>query len=181
MTNASAVYQHSSAVRPRPGLAILVGGLIVGALDLTYAIVVYSPRNPIVIPQGIASGVLGVKSYSGGAATAALGVLLHFVIALGAATVYYLASRKLRFLVRRAVLFGLIYGALVFMFMNWVVLPLSAFPYRRAPTIFKVEFVWHWVGVGLPIALCVRHYAGEMGASGTPSMSESAARSQRAN
>ena len=160
MTDASAVQQDPSVARPRPALAILVGGLIVGVLDLTYAIVLYSPRNPMVIPRGIASGVLGMKSYSGGTATAALGVLLHFVIALGAATVYYLASRKLSFMVRRAVLCGLIYGALVYVFMNWVVLPLSAFPYRRPPTIFKVEFVWHWFGVGLPIALSVRHYAG---------------------
>ena len=160
MTDASAVYQHSSLARPRPALAILVGGLIVGVLDLTYAILLYSPRNPMVIPRGIASGILGMKSYSGGAATAALGVLLHFVIAIGAATVYYLASRKLSFLVRRAILFGLIYGALVYVFMNWVVLPLSAFPYRRTPTIFKPEFVWHWFAVGLPIALSVRHFAG---------------------
>lgn len=160
MTNAGVTYQNSSQVKARrPWLAIVVGGLIVGVLDLTYAIVVYSPRNPIVIPQGIASGVLGMKSYSGGARTAALGVLLHFVIALGAATVYYLASRKLTFLVRRAVLFGVIYGGLVYVFMNWVVLPLSAFPYRQPPTIFKVEFVWHWFGVGLPIALSVRHYS----------------------
>jgi uncharacterized membrane protein YagU involved in acid resistance len=177
MTNASVAHRHASVVRPRPVLAILVGGLIVGVLDLAYAIVVYSPRNPMVIPQGIASGVLGVKSYSGGARTAALGVLLHFVIALGAAAVYYLASRKLTLLVRRAVFCGLIYGALVYVFMNWVVLPLSAFPYGHTPTIFKVEFVWHWFGVGLPISLSVRHYSGLRGgsqASGPSSMTTSA-------
>jgi uncharacterized membrane protein YagU involved in acid resistance len=81
-------------------------------------------------------------------------------IALGAATVYYLASRRLTFLVSRAVLFGPIYGALVYLFMHLVVLPLSAFP--EGPTHFDVyaafEFVWHWIGVGLPIALSVRHY-----------------------
>lgn len=65
------------------------------------------PKQPTLIPQTIASGILGVNSYSGGTRTAALGVVLHFVIALGAATVYYMASRKLRVLV------GLIYGALV--------------------------------------------------------------------
>lgn len=58
---------------PRPFLAILVGGGIVGALDLLYAILVYSPQRPILVPQAIASGVLGVKSYRGGAETAALG------------------------------------------------------------------------------------------------------------
>jgi len=36
-------------------------------VDLAYAVVaVYSPRQPILIPQTIASGILGLKSYSGG-------------------------------------------------------------------------------------------------------------------
>ena len=146
--------------KPRPFPAIIVGGLIVGVLDLTYAILVYSPQKPILIPQTIASGVLGIKSYSGGAPAAALGVFLHFVIALGAATVYFLASRKLPLLVSRAVLFGLIYGALVYLFMHMVVLPLSAAPYSHMPLIYQAsEFVEHWFCVGLPIALSVRHYS----------------------
>jgi hypothetical protein len=150
----------SSFARPRPFPAIFVGGLIVGVLDLAYAILVYSPKKPILIPQTIASGVLGMKSYGGGTQTAALGVVLHFVIALGAATVYYLASRKLTFLVSRAVLCGLVYGALVYLFMHFVVLPLSAAPHRHTPFIYQAtEFVEHWFCVGLPIALSVRRYS----------------------
>jgi uncharacterized membrane protein YagU involved in acid resistance len=150
----------SSSARPRPLPAIVVGGLIVGVLDLSYAIAVYSPRQPIRIPQTIASGLLGASAYGGGARTAALGVVLHFVIALGAAAVYYLASRKLRVLVTRAVACGLVYGALVYLFMHVVVLPLSAAPKGHLPLLYKVlEFVWHWFGVGLPIALSVRHYS----------------------
>jgi uncharacterized membrane protein YagU involved in acid resistance len=145
---------------PRPWPAILVGGLIVGTLDLVYAILVYSPQNPIRVPQGIASGVMGMKSYSGGAPAAALGVILHFIIALGAATVYYVASRKLGVLVQRAVLFGLIYGVLVYLFMHVIVLPLSAAPKGHMPWIYQAsEFVEHWFCVGLPIALSVRHYS----------------------
>jgi uncharacterized membrane protein YagU involved in acid resistance len=140
--------------------AVVVGGLIVGVLDLTYAIVVYSPQNPILIPQTIASGLLGMKSFSGGSETATLGVMLHFLIAFGAAAVYCLASRKLNFLVTNAVACGLTYGALVYVFMHAVVLPLSAAPHRHAPSIYQAcEFVWHWVGVGLPIALSARHYS----------------------
>ena len=145
---------------PRPFPAILVGGLIVGVLDLTYAILVYSPKRPIRIPQTIASGVLGLQSYNGGVPAAALGVFLHFVIAVGAATVYYLASRKLEILVHRAVLMGLLYGAVVYFFMHLIVVPLSAAPKGHMPLIYQAcEFVWHWVGVGLPLALSVRHYS----------------------
>ena len=148
------------SVGPRPFPAIFVGGLIVGVIDLIYAIVVYTPQKPILVPQTIASGVLGAKSYSGGTQTAVLGVLLHFVIALGAATVYYLASRKLGILIHRAVLFGLLYGALVYFFMHLVVVPLSAAPKGHMPWIYQAaEFVEHWFCVGLPIALSVRHYS----------------------
>ena len=153
-------FAASSFGQPRPFRAIVVGGLIVGVLDLAYAIAVYSPRRPILIPQTIASGILGLKSYSGGTQTAVLGVVLHFVIALSAATVYYLASRKLTFLVSRAVLYGLIYGAMVYLFMHIVVLPLSAAPKGDTPFVYMAfEFVEHWFCVGLPIALSVRHYS----------------------
>jgi hypothetical protein len=149
-----------SQAKPRPVPAILVGGLIIGVLDLTYAILVYSPDKPIAIPQTIASGVLGMRSYSGGAQTAALGIVLHFTIALGAASVFYVASRKVKFLLERPVLSGIIYGALVYLFMHWIVLPLSAVEARNMPLIYKVcEFVEHWFCVGLPIALSVRHYS----------------------
>jgi uncharacterized membrane protein YagU involved in acid resistance len=160
MPDRSGVIAAPLSTAPRPFSAILVGGLIVGALDLIYAILVYSPQKPIRIPQTIASGILGMKSYSGGAQTAALGVVLHFFIALGAATVYYLASRRLEILGHRAVLFGLIYGALVYLFMHLIVLPLSAVPKGHMPLIYQAcEFVEHWFCVGLPIALSVSHYS----------------------
>jgi uncharacterized membrane protein YagU involved in acid resistance len=150
----------SSSPTPRPFPAIILGGLIVGVLDLAYAIIVYSPHQPILVPQTIASGVLGMKSYGGGMASAGLGVFLHFVIALGAATVYYLASRKLPFLVRRAFIGGIIFGALVYLFMHFVVLPLSAVPPGHTRFVYQAfEFVEHWFCVGLPISLSVRHYS----------------------
>lgn len=146
----------------RPLSAVFVGGLIVGVLDLVYAVVVYTPHRPILVPQTIASGILGMKSYSGGLQTALLGVVLHFIIAFGAATVYYLASLRLPFLIRRPVLAGLVYGALVYLFMHFVVLPLSAIPKEPTHFVYQAfEFVEHWFCVGLPIALSVRHYSAD--------------------
>ena len=149
-----------AAAAPRPFPAIAVGGAVVGALDLAYAILMYSPHAPAVIPQAIASGLLGAKAFSGGAGTAALGVALHFLISFTAAAVYYLCSRRLRFMTERAVLCGMIFGALVYAFMHAVVLPLSAVPPGHMPVIQQVyEFVEHLFCVGLPIALSVRHYS----------------------
>ncbi|MFL6282364.1 MAG: hypothetical protein ACJ74Q_04275 [Pyrinomonadaceae bacterium] len=151
----------------RPGglRAILWGGLIAGALDITYAIVfsyLRSNVSPIVILQSVASGLLGANSYNGGFATAALGLFLHFLIAYMWAAVYYAASRKLDLLVRVPYVCGVVYGLLIYVVMNYVVLPLSAVPPRQGPRptlVLVTGLLIHMLGIGLPIALATRRYS----------------------
>jgi len=76
-----------------PLLAIAVGGLVAGSLDLIQACVLFGAKIPLVI----AAGLMGRKALHGGAPTYLLGILLHFLIAFSAATIYYMASRRLRF------------------------------------------------------------------------------------
>jgi hypothetical protein len=142
--------------------AILSGGLIAGTLDLTYAVLFCAWRGikPIRVPQAIASGLLGVKSFQEGIPAATLGVALHFLVAVTAAAVYYGASRKLKLLTREAVLCGMLYGMAIYFFMNFVVLPLSAAPkFRSTPLSIACDFVVHMLFIGLPIALAVRCYS----------------------
>ena len=144
--------------------ALLWGGGLAGVLDLLWAFFLYGRRaGPVPVLQSIASGLLGADAYKGGAGTAALGFLLHFVIAFGAAAVYYLVSRRLGFLVRWAVLCGLLYGIAVYLFMNFVVLPLSAFPGKitYSPRALVIGILGHMFLVGLPIALAVRRRSSE--------------------
>ncbi len=144
-------------------LGILWGGLISGTMDITAAIVTYKIRNniaPTRLLQSVASGVLGKDAFTGGASTAALGLFLHFVIAFGATTAFYLASRKMPWLVQHAVVAGILYGMFVQQFMQQVVLPLSAF--HKAPfnfTALIIGLITHIVCVGLPIALAVKKFA----------------------
>src|SRR3989442_10538630 len=108
---------------------ILLGGLIAGTLDITYACIFSYLRRgtrPSVVLQSVASGALGRSAYEGGAKTAALGLGFHFLIALIAATVYYLASRVLRFMVTRPIICGIVYGFCVYLFINFVVLQFFA-------------------------------------------------------
>jgi uncharacterized membrane protein YagU involved in acid resistance len=138
------------------------GGLLAGALDLLAAFVVYGLRGvpPVRVLQSIASGLLGTAAFAGGGRTAALGGCLHFLIATVACAVFYVASRIAPVLVRRPVLSGVLYGLVVYLFMNVVVLPLSAVP--RRPLVWSLAAVIvavHMVCVGLPIALVVRRYA----------------------
>ncbi len=151
--------------RPSAARAILWGGLIAGAIDITYAFVFYylrSGTSPARILQSVASGVLGADSFNGGLTTAALGLLLHFLIALIWATVYYLASRKLTVRARVPHLCGVVYGLLIYAVMNYAVIPLSAAPFRGntpATLTLVTGLLVHMLGIGLPIALATRRFS----------------------
>jgi hypothetical protein len=149
--------------KARAFLTIFSAGFAAGLLDITAAFVTWAPRGvrPAQILRGIASGLLGPKSFTDGWQTAALGAMLHFVIAFSAAAVFYAASRKLTLMTRRPVISGTMYGIAVYLFMYWVVLPLSAYhkaPFSISATIIAI--VTHIVCVGLPISLIVRRYWG---------------------
>jgi hypothetical protein len=110
--------------------------------------------------QGIASGLLGAPAFQGGLATALLGLLCHFVIAFGAAAVYFAASRAITFLVQNAVVSGVLYGVAVYFFMSRIVVPLSAADKRPfSLKMMVVGIVIHIFCVGLPISLSVRRFS----------------------
>lgn len=140
---------------------ILLAGLTCGVLDITCTLVLSNLNGiaPMRLLQAIASGALGQKSYKGGSSTAALGLGIHFLIAIVAAAVYYAASRKLGLLNEHAVLCGLLYGVVVHLFMSFVVLPLSALQRPFSGKAFAIQLLVHMLFVGLPIALIVRHFA----------------------
>src|SRR5215210_3040734 len=143
--------------------AILWGGLLAGVGDITFAFVVSGLRGvgPVRVLHSVAGGLLGPAARDGGLAAAALGALLHFLIALVWAAVYWLASRRLRVLVRHPVACGLLYGAAVYAFMYFVVLPLSAVYFKPsyAPSAVLLNSAGHMLLVGLPVALAARHYS----------------------
>ncbi len=148
------------------GRAILWGGLVAGVLDISDALIYAAVRgvSPTRVLQAIASGVLGRESFAGGPPTAALGLLLHFVIAFGAATAFALASLGLPMLVRRPWISGPIFGICVHLVMKYIVLPLSLYRGRAAATSwldpgFINIVLAHIFCVGIPIALAARRAA----------------------
>ncbi len=148
-------------MRPSPArFAILVGGGIAGACDIAYAVSFSAMRGrpPARTLQSVASGLLGMTAYDGGATTATLGLVLHFLNAFLFAAFFYFASRRAAFLVRRPLLWGAVYGFLIFALMNLVVLPLSAFPHpiRFVPIVVGTGLAVHLFLVGVPIALASR-------------------------
>ena len=135
--------------------AILYATLMIGALDAADGVVFggLHGANPIQVLQYIASALLGTRSFSGGLATAGLGVIVHFAIALVVAAIYILASRRVAVLRTQWALLGLLYGAAVWALMNLVVLRLTAVAPSPITTAALVNgVIGHALFVGLPSA-----------------------------
>jgi hypothetical protein len=147
----------SAATIDRPLRAVLITGLVAGTLDITDAFVfsyLYRGVSPVRVLQSVAFGALGARSYSMGLLSATLGLFFHFLIALTATTLFYLASRRLSILLRHPFAFGALYGLTVYVFMYYVVMPLSKI--GRTPTVTPVSLInqlsIHILGVGITIA-----------------------------
>ena len=142
---------------------IFWGGLIAGTLDILAAFLTAWWRagvGPVRVLHFVASGLIGADAFAGGAKTAVLGLALHFLIATVATAVFYLASRSLLFLIERPIIMGLLYGVLVYLVMNFVVLPLSFIAQRPATVSGRIIGVLTIMFcVGLPIALIVRRFS----------------------
>jgi hypothetical protein len=146
---------------------IVAAGVTVAVLDALFAIVLYvfvlhattAPR----VFQSIAAGLLGKASYAGGAPTVALGVVCHLTVAFGWTLIFYTAPRRIaviRELLRTnadTIMVGLVYGAFIWLAMDFVVIRLSrATPTPVANWRFWAMLAWHAVGVGLPMVRILR-------------------------
>jgi uncharacterized membrane protein YagU involved in acid resistance len=136
--------------------ALLLGTLTVGTLDILDAIVFFGIRShaaPIRIFQSIDAGLLGRAAFSGGLRTAILGAALHYFIAFMIVATFFVLSRYVSVVRARPILCGLLYGIAVYLFMNFVVLPLSNA--GRGAMVWPVVtngVLIHMFGVGLPAA-----------------------------
>lgn len=142
---------------------VLVAWLVAGTLDIAAAVTYYplaAGVRPAAILRGIASGVLGSRAFDGGAGTAALGLLLHYVIALFWTLVFFIAARRFDALTRHPIPVGLTYGVIVWTVMNLIVLPLSNVrrgPFNPAQAAIAALILMFCIG--LPIASIIARYA----------------------
>ena len=143
--------------RPHSPLAyVLAGGLIAGALDISYAWLFWAVKAGLTaqrIFQSVAAGLLGKASFSGGWPTALLGLGLHFFIATSMSLTYYLVARRWPVLREHPLGCGAAYGLLLYAIMNFVVVPLSAAPGgSKDPLWVALSIAVHVLFIGIPIA-----------------------------
>jgi hypothetical protein len=161
----------SSAASPSPSKprdAILTGWLLCGVLDITAACIqawVQADRTPPEVLRGVASALWGRGALDAGAGMAAIGLAMHFTVALIAALMFFALSRRVAAL-RTAPLWliGPLYGVIVFCAMNYGTLPALSWLrnlYLHTPPRWPGPMSWPQLGipmvcVGLPIAWGIR-------------------------
>ena len=140
--------------------AVLLGGLVAGALDIAFAIsfAAYNGTPPVRLLQIVASGLFGNSAFAGGIPMAAAGLAAHFVMSFLWAGVFLALALLRPSLTLHPYVSGIAFGIIVFLAMRLVVLPLSAFPY---PVTFKpvatvLDLLSHALLFGVPIALAIR-------------------------
>jgi hypothetical protein len=153
-------YASITPREPRLTRAVLWATLVAGTLDLLDATIFHGLRGIRLgsIYQAIAAGLLGPEAFQGGAPTIAMGIVLHYAIMAVMVTVYCLAAGRIALLVRYPLICGAVYGVLLYIVMNGIVLPLAAWSPAAAPTgiVLSNGLFAHIVLVGIPIALFAR-------------------------
>lgn len=142
--------------------AIAVAGLLAGTFDGLAAALLYvirTGKNPIAVFRFIASGVFGPEALSGGMGMGMIGIVFHFIIAMGWTILFFIASSRINLLLKYWVVSGIFYGLFVWLMMNLVVLPLSRVP----PLPMTLDGVIIGVSVlvvciGLPIAFLAQRF-----------------------
>jgi hypothetical protein len=90
---------------------------------------------------------------------AIVGLFVHFTLMAIMAAAYVLMSRRIPALVERPIPWGIIYGLLTFVVMNWMVVPLRFdAPIPGKPLAIATQLFAHVVLVGVPIALITAHF-----------------------
>jgi uncharacterized membrane protein YagU involved in acid resistance len=153
-------FQRESVIKQCLACAILAGGLIAGTLDIGAAALI-NMLDPRIILRFIAGGLLGKAALQGGAGVVWLGLLLQWAMSLVIATIFVLAAVRLRWMTARWILAGLAYGVIVFVVMNYVVMPVSA--WHRINHFVPAKFVENLLAMlvfGLIIAACAKRFPG---------------------
>ncbi len=154
-SNCSDARQSSAPVVP--WLAIVgVGGAV---LDLAVAAAYWSQFgvDPIRIPQSIAAWFVGREAFSGGAATALLGMLAYCAMVYAACALYRIGARRWTVLLQRPFLCGAVHGALAYGALFWIVAPmLTGDGGSTKPGWIGLCVATYILAIGIPAALATR-------------------------
>lgn len=144
--------------------AAVGAGALVGVLDAIAACAhawAFWKVPPARVWRFVATGALGKGAATGGNEVIAVGLLFHFVIAIGWTALFFVLVNSLRLPLRsvpETVGIGAAYGLVIWLAMNFAVIPMSKIGARpmqlNAPTV--VMILVHLFVIGGSIALLAR-------------------------
>jgi hypothetical protein len=170
MTASSLSLGHAGARPTGAGIVARIAraAATVWLLDGLYVVVVFAgilhATTGQRIFQGIARALLGPSAFNGGATTTAIGVFMHFLVALSWSCVWaaiYESSAVIRrgvTSVGRALAVAVAYGVFVWLSMRYLVLPLTQNP-PAGPIMARgtlLVLLAHVTVIGPPIVLLER-------------------------
>jgi hypothetical protein len=140
--------------------AWLVTGVVDGLFSSALSVYAYGSTVSRLF-QGVAAVVLGPAAFDGGAATVALGVLMHVGVAFGWSAVFLLLVTRWAWIrgvlrsTRGVVTVAALYGPFIWMVMSLAVIPL--FTHRPPAITFRwwIQFFGHFPFVGIPIVASI--------------------------
>jgi hypothetical protein len=142
----------------------VIGGLLIGILHLViqawivFILILKLAPSFMIGAQYVASGVMGDAAYTGGFATALLGVILEILMTIIIAGIFIFSADRIPLLRKNVIVGSLLYGIGVFIVMNFIVLPLSAATVSAPPPMgLLIEIiVEHMLLIGLPLGIIVQ-------------------------
>ena|SRR3989337_2866371 len=141
---------------------IALAGLLVGSLDIIAALVnfyINTGKDPLIVLKYIASAMFGKSGFSDGNAMAAWGLLLHFLIAFIWTILFFLIYPKLKLLSWNRIITGILYGILIWIMMNRVIVPVSKAstgPFDLKQAIIAVLILI--AAIGIPLSFIAHRY-----------------------
>jgi hypothetical protein len=112
-------------MRERDLYPALLGGFIAGTVDIFAPALIYMV-SPFAVLTAVSAGVLGREAARANPSAWMLGLILQWLMSIVIALIFCAAAARLKWMTERWVTSGLLYGAAVFLVMNYAVVPLSA-------------------------------------------------------
>jgi uncharacterized membrane protein YagU involved in acid resistance len=135
---------------------IIGAGVIAGTLDIVAACLQYflrTGKGPEGVLRFVASGLLGMKAFTGGKAYIAAGLLIHFCIAISFAFIFYLLVKHIAAMRGNRLVTGIAYGVFVWVVMNLLVLPLTQAPPLKRSFSSEIQAMGILIlCIGIPLA-----------------------------
>jgi hypothetical protein len=139
---------------------LIAGGVLAAMLELGFAIAWWAPQGGSAtrVLQSVAAWWIGRDAFAGGATSALLGVLLYCLLMIAVVALYALATRRWRVLLRRPLSCGAAYGAVMYVLVLEIAVPLlAAYPAGDRSLTWRLAcLVAYMLLVGVTAALFAR-------------------------